>query len=157
MLATKDCSSRQEKLIANYLGWKRVVASGARACHPGDISSDTWLGECKTHMRPGARIKFVFKEWAKIYEEATSKFKFPALFVDDGSQTIENTWCMLNAKTTLAKSVPEHEFQIVAKSSLFLDADAINECDSSKRKMLLYNFNGELVVVLRLSTFKTIC
>lgn len=156
-MTTKECSSKQEKLIAGYLGWKCVPASGARACRPGDISNELWLGECKTHMKPGIRIKFIFKEWLKIYEEATSKFKFPVLFVDDGSQTIENTWCMIAAKTAPVKSVPKEEFRIVAKSSASLDTALINKCDSSRRKMLLLNFNGELVVVMRLSTFKTVC
>ena len=46
---TKFYSERQEKYIANQLGWDVVTGSGARDCHPGDVKSDAYLGECKTH------------------------------------------------------------------------------------------------------------
>ena len=155
-LATKDYSSKQEKLIADYLDWERVVASGARACHPGDIRSDLWLGECKTHVTSGNRLKFVFREWQKIQEEAISKFRFPVLFVDEGSQTVENTWCMLDAKTAPVPKLPEKS-HVISKASLFLSSDLILECDNSEIHMLMFEFNGRNVLVLRLSTFKSIC
>lgn len=155
-MATKDYSIKQEKLIANYLDWECVSASGARDCHPGDVISDSWMGECKTHVASGKRIQFVFKEWMKIYEEATSKFKFPVLFVDDGSQTIENTWCMLDAKTAPIDSLPRSS-QVIAKSSLFLTEEHVKKCDSSKDKRLMFNFNGKLVLLMRLTAFKNIC
>lgn len=155
-LATKDYSIKQEKLIAEYLGWKCVVASGARACHPGDIKNDTWLGECKTHVTTGNRIKFIYKEWAKICEEAMSKFRFPVLFVDDGSQKEVATWCMVNAKVIAVDDQPTIE-QVVAKSSLFVSEAMMAECDQSLDKMLKFNFNGDTVLVMRLATFKDLC
>ncbi len=94
MPTNKYYSDRQEHMIADYLGWSVVSGSGARSTLPGDIRSEDWLGECKTHKTPGQMISFKHKVWKKIQDEASSKFKFPALFVDDGSQTVENTWVM---------------------------------------------------------------
>ena len=91
--ATKFYSNKQEKMIADLLGWTVVSGSGAAAGHPGDITCDDWLGECKTHISPGKQNVFYSDVWTKIVEEATSKFKYPVLFVDDGSQTSYNTWC----------------------------------------------------------------
>lgn len=95
-MATKDFSSKQESMIADYLSWDVVSGSGAAACHPGDIISDNWLGECKTHEKPGHKIFFSKDVWKKICDEAMSKGRSPVLFTDDGSQKIENTWCIVN-------------------------------------------------------------
>lgn len=95
MYPTKHFSAIQEKLVADYLGWKVVSGSGARAGFPGDVYSDMWLGECKTHTKPGQKIRFNLKVWDKISDEAQAKFKFPVLFVDDGSQKLDMTWCMI--------------------------------------------------------------
>ena len=93
--STKYYSSRQEKSISSKLGWRVVVGSGARDCHPGDIRSSEWLGECKTHTAPGTKIQFLESVWKKIEDEATSQFLYPVLFVDDGSQRLDRTYCML--------------------------------------------------------------
>lgn len=94
--SNKYYSSKQENMIASKLGWNIVKCSGSRSTHPGDIESSEWLGECKTHQSPGHKIVFYQSVWRKIVDEAISKYKFPALFVDDGSQTIKNTWVMFN-------------------------------------------------------------
>ena len=91
----RSYSDRQEKLISKYLGWSQVTGSGSRPMHPGDIVSDEWLGECKTHVSPGHKIVFDFSVWDKLSGEAVSQFKSPALFVDDGSQTINHTFVMI--------------------------------------------------------------
>lgn len=142
-------------MIADYLEWECVVASGARACHPGDIISDLWLGECKTHVTTGNRIKFVYKEWEKICEEAMSKFKFPILFVDDGSQKESNTWCMVDANT--APFEGPVKTRTISKASLFIDDSLIQSCDSTPTQILRFEFNGKFVYVMRLSTFKSLC
>lgn len=95
-LSSKYFSSKQEKMIAKSLGWSVVSGSGSRNLHPGDVQSDEWLGECKTHEKPGHKIIFYKSVWDKIVDEAISKYRFPALFVDDGSQSIVNTWVMFN-------------------------------------------------------------
>lgn len=93
-MATKDFSSKQEKMIADFLGWKVVTGSGARAGHPGDIIGDDWLGECKTHVTPNHPIFFSSVVWSKIQVEAIAQHRSPVLFTDDGSQLISNTWCI---------------------------------------------------------------
>lgn len=95
-LATKDFSKVQESRIADYLDWKVVSGSGARDFNPGDIESDEWLGECKTHVKPTSTIVFYRTVWDKISNEAESKFKYPALFVDCGTQKVNDTWVMFD-------------------------------------------------------------
>lgn len=97
-MATKDFSSKQEKMIADYLGWSVVSGSGAAACFPGDVISDEWLGECKTHVERGQKILFNKKVWDKICDEAMVKRRFPVLFTDDGSQKSGKTWCLFASK-----------------------------------------------------------
>ena len=89
----KIYSSKQENQIAKYLDWKVVSGSGARFC-PGDVISEMWLGECKTHNRPGYKIEFRASTWNKIYLESVSLMKKPVYFVDDGSQNLTSTWVM---------------------------------------------------------------
>lgn len=96
-MATKDFSKIQEHRIAEYLGWTVVSGSGARDFYPGDIEGESWLGECKTHMKPSEIVVFYRKFWDKICEEAQSKFKYPALFVDCGTQKIDDTWVLFDA------------------------------------------------------------
>lgn len=93
-LATKKYSSAQESMIANTLNWKVVAGSGAVACLPGDVISDNWLGECKTHTSPRQKIQFMRNHWEKIKEEAMMKRRMPILFTDDGSQKAARTWCL---------------------------------------------------------------
>lgn len=94
MMSTKDYSSKQESMIADYLGWKVVAGSGAAKCHPGDIIGDGWLGECKTHQTTGHNIFFSQSVWKKILEEANKEHRSPVLFTDDGSQKSNRTWCI---------------------------------------------------------------
>lgn len=90
----KKYSSIQEHRIADTLNWQVVSGSGARPTHIGDVGSDLWLGECKTHTKPGNKLTFTRTVWDKIKTEASSVFKYPVLFVDDGSQSLSKTWCM---------------------------------------------------------------
>lgn len=46
--ATRYYSSRQEKAVAKALNGKVVANSGAPAFVAGDVSTDSWLIECKT-------------------------------------------------------------------------------------------------------------
>lgn len=82
-------------MVAGALCWNQVSGSGSRPNHPGDVICDDWLGECKTHCRPNQPIKFVLDVWMKLCDEATSQFKRPAYFVDDGSQRSDKTWVMI--------------------------------------------------------------
>lgn len=103
---TKIYSSKQENMIASLLGWEVVVGSGAAACYPGDVISDMWLGECKTHVERGHKIFFDRKVWDKIKNEAYVKHRRPVLFTDDGSQLSKKTWCLcLRNHVELGESV----------------------------------------------------
>lgn len=93
-MATKDFSSVQESKVAAALGWKVVSGSGARPCVPGDVKSDKWLGECKTHTEKGQKIFFDLAVWNKIQHEADVQHRSPALIVDDGSQDLNRTWVL---------------------------------------------------------------
>lgn len=174
-MSTKDFSSKQENQISKLLGWSTVSASGARNFHPGDIRSDRWLGECKTHMKCSDKILFKFSEYDKICKESTEEFRFPALFVDDGSQLIKHTWVMFDPVC-----VPNKMYFDTTHSS---DLAAILNCNKSTlsfnhSKMIeLYNrecrirdsiniqasliihckFNNKEVGIVPLEVFKDIC
>lgn len=72
---TKYYSSRQEHMVADYLGWSVVSGSGARSFNPGDIRSDDFLGECKTFTKESDDVYCYNSVWSKITEEATSVMK----------------------------------------------------------------------------------
>lgn len=95
-MSTKDFSSVQEKCVADYLNWKVVTGSGSRDFHPGDIISDDWLGECKTHITRTDSIVFYRRHWDKIAKESFEINKYPALFTDDGSQSVDKTWVLFD-------------------------------------------------------------
>ena len=100
-------SDKQEHQVANALGWSVVTGSGARHLYPGDISGIDWLGECKTHATPNRPILFDMKVWSKINEEAAARHRYPVLFVDDGSQKLDRTWCMIPESIDIADLHPE--------------------------------------------------
>ena len=91
---TKYYSSLQEKMIADYLGWSVVTASGARHFEPGDIKSSEWLAECKTHTKETDNVVIDKEVWKKIANEARGKMRKPVLFVDNGTQELKNTWAI---------------------------------------------------------------
>ena len=120
----KVFSSKQEHLIPDYLSWKVVSGSGARHTLPGDVCSDEWLGECKTHTTPCHTIIFQLSHWKKIEAEATAKFLQPALFVDSGRQTVEDTWVLF--KNTFDAITVSSEYIKIHNSSLSLTPRALD-------------------------------
>lgn len=121
----KYYSLKQEKLVAETLGWRVVSGSGARPNCPGDVESADWLGECKTHEAAGHKIVFNSSVWDKICEEADSRFKFPALFVDDGSQTKKNTWVMFRILPTGEYHLTRYPYPI--KKNVLFDSLSMRE------------------------------
>ena len=107
-MTTKEISNKQERLVSSYLGWGTVPASGARDFNPGDISSDDWLGECKTHTKQVDVIEFNLSVFNKISTEGMSKFKKPVLIVDNGTQSIDSTYVIVSDK-----HVPELMLDII--------------------------------------------
>ena len=114
MKPTKYYSSRQEHKIAEELDWSVVSGSGARPHDPGDIISDDWLGECKTHTSE-CPVFFDIDVWAKINEESFSRHRSPVLFVDNGTQLTRNCWCICreNALDTDEMILVDYPFKIV--------------------------------------------
>lgn len=161
MSATKVYSNKQEKMIASYLGWSVVSGSGARDFHPGDIISDDWIGECKTHVKLQDNIVFYKQHWLKIQKEALSVNKYPALFVDNGSQQIDKTWVVFNVKL-----IQPDECDIVEIPKIHVNTNMMfKECEvrtiyntlSRYSKpgtfIILRGFLGDTVGVVPVSTF----
>ena len=99
-MSTKDFSSTQESRVAAYLGddFHVVAASGANPSNPGDVVSENFIIECKTHTTKDYKIIFNHKVWDKIKQEAISQRKTPALVTDDGTQDMAKTWVLMDAK-----------------------------------------------------------
>lgn len=123
---TKYYSSLQEQRIADYLGWSAVSASGARPFNPGDIKSSVWLAECKTHTSETDTITIDKSVWQKITNEATGCMKSPVLFVDNGTQELDNTWAIFpkrlyfgNNLEKLVLPINETAKKITFKHSIF--------------------------------------
>ena len=157
---TKYYSNKQEKSIASYLGWNLVSGSGARDCRPGDIVSINWLGECKTHTEPDKKITFKLNIWRKICKEAASKFKSPVLFVDDGSQKIEKTWCLIGCNVRYIAGAKQCEYPKTVKSNIIFNHSELSDICSEDPFSEFYNtifcveFDGKEVGICKLSVFK---
>lgn len=95
---TKHYSNQQESIVSEFLGWKRVSASGARPFDKGDIKSDMWLCECKTRTHKNKRYKISHFDWSKIVIEATSCMKRPVMIVDAGVQEVKYEVCIVEKK-----------------------------------------------------------
>lgn len=100
MVNKKDFSSAQEQLVADYLGegFYAVSGSGKNPANPGDVTSEHFIIECKTHTTKDYKIIFRRQVWDKLKQEALSQRKTPVLITDDGTQTIEKTWVLMDAK-----------------------------------------------------------
>lgn len=157
----KRFSSVQEQRIADYLGWKVVSGSGAREFNKGDVESSYFLGECKTHTTKPQKIIFNLAHWKKIQEEASSKFKTPVLFVDDGSQSPEKTWCMFPIPAEfswkgydLQKVCPFRTNIIFENSTMKKLLNELNgEKPYYKKQYLKAEFGGNDIGILDLETF----
>lgn len=174
-MSTKDFSSKQEKQISKMLGWNTVSASGARSFHPGDIRSDKWLGECKTHMKCTDKILFKFSEYDKICKESIEEFRFPALFVDDGSQLLRHTWVMFDPVCVSNKMCFDttHSSDLANvlkcnKSTVVFNHSKMTELYNKECRIrdsiniqacliICCNFNGKQVGIVPLEVFKDIC
>ena len=119
--ATRYFSDRQEKRIAGALGWDVVSGSGNQDFHPGDLIGPSWLGECKTHVTSGQKIKFDLKVWNKICEEAESKFRYPVLIVDDGTQLPSHAWVMYPIDAADHRDMEELPWTKIVKTNVIFD------------------------------------
>ena len=94
----KIFSSRQEKMVADYMGWKVVSGSGARPFNPGDVANGQCLVECKTHDTEQVNVVFRKTHWQKITSEARAKNRYPVLITDNGTQKSNDTWVLTSVK-----------------------------------------------------------
>ena len=141
-------SDKQERQIASELGWSVVVGSGARHLYPGDVRSVEWLGECKTHATSNKPILFDMKVWDKISKEAAARQRYPVLFVDDGSQTLSKTWCMIPESVDIAELHPEIAIENYPKTikatatfvNSLLDASKAYYCVAENTTMYILHF-----------------
>lgn len=158
LLTKKQASTKQEHQIADYLGWRVISASGARHLHPGDIESDKWLAECKTHTRPDHPIMFNYEVWKKIVDESASKFRYPVLMCDDGSQLIDRTWCMfpgsISDPTMLSKTV---NFKIRENISVTHEVllSLVSELGTIGNATLRVRFHKHWVHITSLESFRS--
>lgn len=151
----KVFSSKHEKAVADYLGWSVVTGSGSRPGALGDVCSHSWLGECKTHTRPNTPVTFTYAVWRKIEKEASSVFKFPALFCDDGTQEVTHTWCMLSAKQLPVEvERPKDFFKSSSSMMSFKHFDLVWATQSGKRIMQVL-LGGEPMLIMSLAQFKS--
>jgi len=142
----KHHSKLQETLIADFLGWTVISGSGCRPLYPGDVKSDSWLGECKTHIEPNHKICFYFNVWDKIDQEAISQFKEPVLFVDDGSKKLQNTYVMFKSPVLIESdisNIPDYS----SKSSISFSLESFD-------KVLIFQRYEQLFMILNVMEFK---
>ena len=160
----KEASDKQEKLIAKILGWRQVTGSGSRHNYPGDVSSEEWLGECKTHL---TNHKITFKKpiWEKIKEEATARFKYPAYFTDNGSQLAMFTWVIIPERE-LPKDFTIVPYPKDVETSLSFDVcDSVFDKSDLNNTVFEFAFDTSLdklntkrhkLLLMKLSMFETI-
>lgn len=160
MTSTKFYSNIQETTIARFLGWHVTSGSGSRPYHQGDIYSENWLGECKTHVTPNDKIVIHKKVWDKIQSEAQSNFKYPVLFVDDGHQSTDHTWCVFPYIAVVLHQVSRHLVNSVHvnNSSLRLSHSELSaEYNSCFQNNLLgvcvVSWHGQMIAICPLSVF----
>lgn len=155
---TKFYSSRQEKAIADYLGWSVVAASGARMFNPGDVISTQYLCECKTHTDKKSSIEIKKSVWKKITSEATSVLKRPVLFVDNGTQTVTNTWCIVPNRFFDMTNL--HKVLVQMKESELKFTISCNNLSMAFSSIYDYgtlNIDGESLILISLETFRYMC
>ena len=151
-LTKKQASDIQETRVAEALNWSKVTGSGSRHLYPGDVISEFWIGECKTHVQPGHKIKFDIKVWEKLKNEAKSRFKFPALFVDDGSQNLDKTWVMFASTMDITDIAHIFDCRCPVRSNMVFDGDYLynhirKNIDDGKSIVYQAMFNDSLVYV----------
>lgn len=155
---TKYYSELQENRVSSYLGWKTVVGSGATATRPGDIISDQWLGECKTHTKKTDKIIFKIDHWQKIKKEAQSKFKYPVLVTDNGTQEIKDTWCLIDYNLYCPPEANIVANNVNYRSNLTFDINYLNDAyhilEDYPCRILQVVFDGGTLGVVSLTEFK---
>lgn len=157
MLSTKDFSNAQESMVADFLGWKKVSGSGAASCTAGDVVSDKFLAECKTHETRNHKVVFRQDVWKKICDEAMAFGRKPVLISDDGSQDYRRTYCMTYKPVDMS-FLPKSEFfvtdyNVSFKKQLNFDPDKLYAKFKKNEDAVLVISWVDDVVLMNLQTF----
>ena len=159
----KYYSERQEKMVANYMGWRVVPGSGARPFTPGDVNSYNFLVECKTHTTETHNVAFYKKHWVKIQTEARSKYRRPVLITDNGTQLAEYTWVAIPLQILPidnANAINCNLNQTPSDNTIvFAHSDALEMFKNSRKddvavNYLLLGFGDDEVAVMPLEEFR---
>lgn len=162
---TKVFSAKQESLVASILGGNVVPGSGARPTAPGDVKSELWLAECKTHTEPGHNIFFDLNVWKKISAEAMALYRLPVLIVDDGSQKEKNTWCLCRSSNVDKTNLMVVDFPATIRKNITCkDAKLKETLKQADRYLGAFYigacfdvvWEGEEISILPISTFKEV-
>ena len=165
---TKEFSAKQEKMVADFMGWKVVTGSGSRPFTPGDVNSYDFLVECKTHITAQDKIVFRKAHWKKISSEAMSKHRYPVLITDDGTQKAGNTWVMiprrmLTSESSLGifgswwdKSRSDNLISLSTKTAPHL-CNTVQAAPGIKFIYLAAQFDSEELAIMPLETFRQLC
>ena len=158
-MSTKDYSSAQESMVSDYLSWSVVAGSGAPSCVAGDVISDKFLGECKTHETPNSKVTFRQNVWKKICDESMVKGRMPVLICDDGSQNWRRTYCMVRKPMDMS-FLPKDEFfvqtyNVSFKKQLNFDPDKLYAKMKKNVGTVLIVSWVEDVLLMNLETFNS--
>ena len=164
-MTNKEASYKQEHMVADYMGWSVVSGSGSRPFRPGDITSEHFLVECKTHIEPKDTITFRKSHWTKILTEASAKNKFPMLVTDNGTQTSSHTWVMIPMRIINNCTAPNlvdglDNTSRSGNTVIFNDLTSkelytkFKKADCISVFMYRWDVNDEYVAIMPLSEFK---
>lgn len=160
-MTNKEASKKQEKMVAEYMGWKVVAGSGNRPFTPGDVRGDYFLVECKTHTTEQAKIVFHKNHWDKISMEANAKHRFPALIVDNGVQKSENTWVAFPERAVNCKSHKINNTCNISTTENLISYDKAdlksfyrNNREEDSFTLLLERFGNDKIAIMPLDEFK---
>lgn len=158
-------SNIQEKNVANFLSGKVVAGSGSDKFAPGDVKTDRYLIECKTHVKKTDTIKFQFSHWEQIASEAARCGRFPVLCVDNGTQKIENTFILTNEHSINISNVDLYKLPVISngKNIIFTCDIVLNLftklADISESTIPGFAFKWDekdTVVIMQISDFKDV-
>lgn len=163
--STRYYSNIQEKNISNFLSGTVVAGSGSDKFAPGDVKTDKYLIECKTHIKEVAVVEFVSSHWDQIVAEAARCGRFPVLCVDNGTQKIENTFILTNQHSINIGSVDLYKLPVSPNGKnisfacegilkLFSSLDDI--CDPTIPGFAFKWNEKDNVVIMRIRDFKDV-
>lgn len=95
-MATRDYSSKQEKVVAEYLQGKQQPNSGATGFAKGDVIANNTVIECKTKTKEAAAHS-IKKEWIHtLKKECISMgYMYWAIVFDFGTQELKDQYAVI--------------------------------------------------------------